>query len=320
MSSTDGTCVCGPNGVPVFGEGKCPDEQGGIDTLLISKREDSNGNRIGIDYSADLDAALMNGIFHNENPNDAMTIIRRIERYTPEQEDDITVKSARGTTKKVQDGATTYEFEFWPDDVYVDAKKWEAMACAKLQVNAITTGKYYQGRRGVGTTIIGKDIVPNSFSVRINPATHETTSSLIVKFSLELDSGEKTGIFLKQSDFTDFDLNDDVIQLRAVNCEITANTLTTINFKLSLDHGSVKNPSTDGVFGMTPSDLRLFNINDDATAVFSSLVEPSTPDGSYVGTFAAQDSLDVVNVDPILNVKLPLRLNNITNETSILTA
>jgi hypothetical protein len=64
----------------------------------------------------------------------------------------------------------------------------------------------------------------------------------------------------------------------------------------------------------------LRNQTDEADVVFSGLVEPTAPDGSYVGTFAAQDALDVVNIDPILNVKLPLRLNNITSSTSILSA
>jgi hypothetical protein len=319
MSAQDGLCLCG-DGIPVFGTGNCPDDLGAPETLLISLLEDSNGDRIGLDYSVPLDAAYMNGIFHNENPNDAMTIIRGIERFTPEQADDVTEESSKGTISKVRDGVTTYEYEFWSDNVNVDANKWEAMSCLKIQLNVIDTNKNYQGKRGAGTTIIGKEIVPNSLSVRPSPNTFEGRSKLIIKFSLDLNSGEKTGVFLSQSDFTNFDLHDDVIQLRNVNCTITSNTLTTVSFKLSLDHGSLANPKIGGCTGLTTGDLQLRNQTDEADVVFSGLVEPTAPDGSYVGTFAAQDALDVVNIDPILNVKLPLRLNNITSSTSILSA
>ncbi len=319
MSAQDGLCLCG-DGIPVFGEGQCPDDLGVVQTLLISAIEDSSGNPIVIDYSVPLDETYMNAILHNENPNDAMTIIRRIERFTPEQADDLTVESSKGTIDKVRDGVTTYEFEFWPDNINVDARKWQAMSCLKLQLHIIDTNKNWQGKKGAGTTLVGKEIIPNSFSVRPSPNTFEDRGRLIVKFSLDLNSGESTGQFLRQSDFTDFDLHDDVKQLRGVNCEITGNTLTTVSFKLSLDHGSLASPSTDGVTGLTDSDLRMRNVTDEADVTFSGLVEPATPDGSYVGTFASQDASDVVFIDPILNVKVPLRLNNITNTTSILSA
>ena len=319
MSAQDGLCLCG-DGIPVFGEGQCPDDLGAPQTLLISAVEDSNGDPIVIDYSQTLDATYMNDLLHNENPNDAMTIIRRIERFTPEQADDLTVESSKGTIDTIRDGVMTYEYEFWPDNVNVDAKKWQAMSCLKLQLHVIDTSKNLQGKKGAGTTLIGKEIVPNSFSVRPSPRTFEDRSRLIVKFSLDLNSGESTGRFLKQSDFTVFDLHDDVKQLRNVNCEITSNTLTTISFKLSLDHGSLASPSIDGVTGLTTGDLEMRNRSDEADVTFSLLTEPTTPDGSYVGTFALQDSTDVVNIKPILNVKVPLRLNNITNTTSILSA
>lgn len=319
MSAQDGLCLCG-DGIPVFGTGNCPDDLGAPQTLLISLLEDSSGNPIALDYNVALDAAYMNAIFHNENPSDAMTIIRGVERFTPEQADDLTVESSKGTISKIRDGVMTYEFEFWSDNVNIDANKWEAMSCLKLQLNIIDTNKNYQGKRGAGTTIIGKAIVPNSLSVRPSPRTFEDRSKLIVKFSLDLNSGEKSGVFLKQSDFTDFDLHGDVIQLRNVNCTITENTLTTVSFKLSLDHGSLANPSIDGVTGLTTGDLQLRNRTDESDVVFSGLVEPTTPDGSYIGTMAAQDASDVVNIDPILNVKTPLRLNNITSSTSILSA
>ncbi len=319
MSAIDGLCLCG-DGVPVFGEGNCPDDLGVIHTLLVSEQEDTSGNRIGLDYSVTLDATYMNALFHNENPKNAISIIRRIERFTPEQADDTTEESARGTISKVRDGVTTHEYEFWSDNPSVDARKWNSMACLKLQLNGIDTNKNYQGRKGAGTTIIGLDIVPNSLSVRPHPRTFEGRSKLIIKFSLELNSGHESGQFLRQSDFTSFDLHTDVKQLRNVNCEVTGNTLTTISFKLSLDHGSLASPSTDGVTGLTTADVEMRNITDEADVTFSGLVEPATPDGSYVGTFAAQDSLDVVNVKPISNVKVPLRLNNIINTTSILTA
>jgi hypothetical protein len=319
MSAQDGLCLCG-DGLTVFGEGNCPDDLGAPETLLISLLEDSSGNRIGLDYSVAMNAAYVNGILHNEDPNNAMTIIRRIERFTPEQSDDLTVESSKGTIRKVRDGVVTYEFEFWPDNVNVDAAKWDSFSCLKLQLNVIDTNKNWQGKRGAGTTIVGKEIIPNSFSVRPSPRTLDGISMLIVKFSLDLNSGEKTGVFLKQSDFTDFDLHNDVQQLSNVNCEITGNTLTTVSFKLSRDHGSIASPSTDGLFGMTTSDLQMRNTTDEADVTFSGLVEPTVPDGSYVGTFSAQDSADVVFIDPILNVKLPFRLNNIVNETSILSA
>ncbi len=319
MSAIDGLCLCG-DGVPVFGEGNCPDDLGAPETLLISLQEDTSGNRIGLDYSQTMDATYVNGFLHNEDPNNAMSIIKRIERFTPEQADDKTVESAKGTIRKIQDGITTWEFEFWSDNVNVDARKWESMGCLKLQLNIIDINKNWQGRVIEGTTMIGYDIVPNSLSARPHPVTFEDGAKLIIKFSLELNSGQKTGKFLKQSDFVSYDLHNDVKQLRAVNCEITSNTLTTVGFKLFLDHGSEANRSTDGVTGLTTGDLELRNRNDEADVTFSGLVEPATPDGSYVGTFAAQDSLDVVNVKPILNVKVPLRLNNIINTTSILTA
>ncbi len=314
MSAQDGLCLCG-DGIPVFGEGKCPDDLGAPHTLLISALEDSSGNPIGIDYTQTLDATLMNGLFHNENPDDAMTIIRRIERFTPEQADDLTVESSKGSIDKIRDGVMTYEFEFWSDSPIVDSRKWEAMSCLKLQLNIIDTNKNYQGKKGAGTTIVGKEIVPKSFSVRPSPRTFEDRARLVVKFSLDLNSGEKTGQFLRQSDFTDYDLHDDVKQLRNVNCEITAASTTTVNFKLSLDHGSLKNPNIAGVTGLTTADLQLRNQTDEADVVFSGLVEPTTPDGSYVGTMALQDTADIVNIDPITNVKVPLRLNNIVKST-----
>lgn len=319
MSAQDGLCLCG-DGIPVFGEGNCPDDLGAPETLLISLQEDTSGNRIGLDYSQTMDATYVNGILHHEDPNNAMTIIRRIERFTPEQADDKTVESEKGTIKKIQDGFTTWEFEFWSDNVNVDARKWDSMSCLKLQLNIIDTNKNWQGRVVDGTTMIGFDIVPNSLSVRPHPVTFADGSKLIVKFSLELTSGQKTGKFLKQADFTSFDLRNDVKQLRAVNCEITGNTLTTVDFKLFLDHGSEASRSIDGVTGLVPADLQLRNVTDTSDVTFSTLVEPTTPDGSYVGTFVAQDANDVAFVSPILNVKVPLRLNNIISTTTILTA
>ena len=87
-----------------------------------------------------------------------------------------------------------------------------------------------------------------------------------------------------------------------------------------LDHGSEASRSIDGVTGLGTGDLQLRNVTDEADVTFSGLVEPTTPDGSYVGTFTTQDTTDVAHVDPILNVKVPLRLNNITSTTTILTA
>lgn len=314
MSAQDGLCLCG-DGIPVFGEASCPDDLGAPHTLLISLLEDSSGIPIALDYSVALNAAYMNAIFHNENPGDAMTIIRGVERFTPEQEDDITETSSKGTIAKIRDGVMAYEYEFWSDNVNVDANKWEAMSCLKLQLNVIDTNKNYQGKRGTGDTIIGKAIIPNSLSVRPSPRTYEGRSKLVVKFSLDLNSGEKTGTFLKQSDFTDFDLHDDVVQLSNVNCKITGATDTTVSFKLSRDQGSLANPSVEGLFGLDETDLKLRNETDGLSVVFSSVVEPTIPDGSYVGTMATQDSTDIVYIEPILNVKLPFRLNNIINST-----
>lgn len=319
MSAQDGLCLCG-DGIPVFGEGNCPDDLGAPETLLISLMEDTSGNRIGFNYGATMDATYMNGILHNENPNNAMTIIRRIERFTPEQADDLTEESSKGTISNIRDGVVTYEYEFWPDNVNVDARNWKSMSCLKLQLHVIDTNKNVQGKKGIGTTLVGKEIVPNSLSVRPSPRLYDGRSKLIVKFSLDLNSGEETGQFLRQSDFTDFDLHDDVIQLRNVNCEITANTLTTVSFKLTLNHGSLASPLTGGLFGLTTGDLQMRNVTDEADVTFSGLVEPTTPDGSYVGTFATQDTADVAFIDPIVNVKVPLRLNNITSTTTILTA
>lgn len=315
MSALDGLCSC-KGGMPNFGEGNCPDELDAPFILVISQVEDSSGNAIGIDYTQTLDTTFMNGKLHNENADDRMIVITNIKGYTPEQADNKTDEAPNGDIDNLQDGITSVEFEFRPHNISVDARSWKSMACLQLQANIVDLSGNWTGKKGSGTTIIGKKIAINSLSVRPKPRTFGESAKLIIKFNYTLDSGEETTQFLKPSDFTDYDLLTDVKPLRSVYCTITGTSTTTVNFQLALAHGSIKDPSIDGVTGLTTADLEMRNQTDEADVTFSGLIEPSTPDGSYEGTFALQDATDVVNIQPILNVKTPLSLNTIITETA----
>lgn len=317
MSALNGLCSCN-GGMPNFGEGKCPDELDLPFILVISQVEDSSGNAIGIDYTQTLDTTFMNGKLHNENADDRMIVITNIKGYTHDQAENKTDEAPNGDINNLQDGVTSVEFEFRPHNVSVDARSWKSMSCLQLQANIIDTSGNWTGKKGEGTTIIGKTIAVNSLSVRPKPRVNGEAAKLIIKFSYTLTSGEETTQFLKPSDFTDFDLLTAVKPLRSVYCTITGTTATTVNFQLALAHGSIKDPSVDGVTGLTPSDLELRNQTDEADVTFSGLVEPVPADGSYIGTMATQDLLDIVNIQPILNVKPPLSLNTIITETAAL--
>lgn len=315
--ATEQTSLCScEGGLPNYGTGDCPDDLGAPFILLISKREKENGTPNCIDFSVPLTAAIMNGLINNTSDDDRFIVIGGIKSYTPEQADPVTDEAANGDIDNVKDGVSSAEFEFRPHNIAVDARKWKSMSCLELQANFIDLNGNWLGQAGAGTTICGRNIEKNSFIITPKPKTFGESAKLIVKYNYTLSSGEETTEFLKPSDFVGFDLLKDVKPLRDVNIDITGITATTIDFKLTLDYGSIKDPKIDGVTGLTLSDLHLRNETDELDVVFATLVEPSTPDGTYSGTMASQDSLDVVHVEGIVsNVIVPLSLNRLLTES-----
>ena len=313
--STEQTALCTCDvGLPNFGTGDCPDNLGAPFIMLISKREKEDGAPNCIDYSVPLDQAYMEALLHNPNANDRFIVIKGIKSYTPEQADPDTDEADNGDIDNVKDGVSSATFEFRPHNIAGDAKKWKSMSCLELQVNFIDDKGNWLGQKGEGKTLCGRNIQQNSFIITPKPKQFKEVAKLLVKYNYTLTSGEETTEFLTPSNFVNYNLLTQVKPLRDVNIEFTASTDATLEFKLFLDNGSIKTKNTDGVKGLTVSDLEMRNKTSQADVTFITLLEPSTPDGSYVATFAAQTAADEVFVQPIALVKVPLSLNRLETE------
>ena len=314
MSSTIEACSCGGS-IQNFGVPGCLPELGAPSKLVIAQRKKSDGSDNYLDLTQTLNSTYMDGFFLSEDDANRYIVIPDIKAYTPEQADPVTDEASNGDIDTVRDGISSMMFEFRGNDIYKSIAKWKGIECLDLMVFLIDTNGNLLGKCEASDMFGGLLVAKNSFVILPQPNNFEATNKYTVKFNLELGSGWDKVDYIGFDDFTDYSLLS-VEPLRDVNITITATTTTTVDFKLNLDWGSAKTRSTAGVKGLTTADLNLRNVTDAADVVFSSLVEPATPDGTYVGTFAAQDSTDVVYVQPISNVKEPLSLNRLPSVTT----
>lgn len=314
MSTTISACFCDGN-IQNFGQPGCLTELGAPKALVIAQRKTSLGADNLIDLTSTLNSTYMDGFFLAEDSENRYIIIPDIKAYTPEQAEPVTDEASNGDIDNVRDGVSSMMFEFRGNDIYKAVSKWKGIDCLDLMAFLIDTNGNLLGKCEDSDMFGGLLIAKNSFVILPQPNNLEATNKYTVKFNLELGSGWDKVDYIGADDFTDYSLLT-VEPLRDVNIKITATTTTTVDFKLDLDWGSAKNRSTAGVKGLTTADLNLRNVTDAADVVFASLVEPATPDGTYVGTFVAQDSTDVVYVQPILNVKEPLSLNRLSTVTT----
>lgn len=313
MSTTISACFCDGN-IQNFGQPGCLTELGAPKALVIAQRKRVNGSNNFIDLTATLDQTYMDGFFLAEDSENRYIIIPDIKAYTPEQAEPVTDEASNGDIDNVRDGTSSMMFEFRGNDIYKAVAKWKGIDCLDLMAFLIDTNGNYLGKCEEGDLFGGLLIAKNSFVIIPQPNNFETTNKYTVKFNLELGSGFDKVDYIGADDFTDYSLLA-VEPLRDTNITITGITATTIDFKLTLDWGSAKNRNTAGVKGLTLSDLQLWNVDDGALVSFITLVEPATPDGTYSGTFASQDTTEIVYVDPILNVKEPLSLNRLPSTT-----
>ena len=312
MSTTISACFCDGN-IQNFGQPGCLTELGAPKALVIAQRKKSDGSDNFLDMTQTFDKTYMDGFFLAEDSENRYIIIPNIKAYTPEQAEPVTDEASNGEIDNVRDGVSSMMFEFRGNDIYKAVAKWKGVDCLDLMAFLIDTNGNLLGKCEANDMFGGLLIAKNSFVILPQPNNFEAANKYTVKFNLELGSGWDKVDYIGADDFTDYSLLT-VEPLRDVNITITAVSQTTIDFKLSLDWGSAKNRSTAGVKGLTDSDLQIFNVTDSAVVAFITLVEPTTPDGSYSGTFASQDSLDEIYVDPILNVKEPLSLNRLPSE------
>jgi len=316
MSSTIGACSCGGS-IQNFGVPGCLPELGAPSKLVIAQRKKSDGSDNFLDLTQTLNSTYMDGFFLAEDDANRYIVIPDIKAYTPEQADPVTDEASNGDIDTVRDGVASMMFEFRGNDIYKSIAKWKGIECIDLMVFLIDTNGNLLGKCEASDMFGGLLVAKNSFVILPQPNNFEATNKYTVKFNLELGSGWDKVDYVAFDDFTSYSLLS-VEPLRDVNIVITGITATTIDFKLSLDWGSAKNRSTAGVKGLTDSDLQLWNVDDGALVAFITLVEPATPDGSYSGTFASQDSTETVYVDPISNVKEPLSLNRLPSVTAII--
>lgn len=307
-------CLCG--GTPQnFGEPSCLEALGAPNTLVIAQRKKSDGTDNFINYSVDLTKSIMTDYFYAEDAANRYIIIPNIKNYTPEQAEPVTDEASNGDIDNVRDGVASMTFEFRGNDIYKSVAKWKATNCLDLMVFLIDDKGNLMGKCEENDMFGGLRIAKNSQIVLAQPRNFEQTNKYTVKFNLDLNSGWDKLDYLSFDDFVDFSLLS-FEPLRDVNISITGITATTIDFKLFTDWGSVKKRSTKGTYGLTTADLQLYNVDDEAVVSFLTLVEPTTPDGTYSGTFASQDTTETVYVDPILNVKEPLSLNRLPSVTA----
>lgn len=314
MSTTISACFCDGN-IQNFGQPGCLTELGAPKALVIAQRKKTDGSDNFLDLTQTLDETYMDGFFLAEDSENRYIIIPDIKAYTPEQAEPVTDEASNGDIDNVRDGVSSMMFEFRGNDIYKAVAKWKGIDCLDLMAFLIDTNGNFLGKCEDNDMFGGLLIAKNSFVILPQPNNFEATNKYTVKFNLELGSGWDKVDYIGADDFTDYSLLT-VEPLRDVNIVITATTTTTVDFKLNLDWGSAKTRSTAGVKGLTTADLNLRNVTDGADVVFASLVEPATPDGTYVGTFVAQDSTDVVYVQPISNVKAPLSLNRLPSVTT----
>ena len=318
MSATIEACSCGGS-IQNFGKPGCLSELGFPRSLVIAQRKKDDGTDNFLDLTQTLDSTYIDEFFLAEDDDNRYIIIPGIKAYTPEQAEALTDESPYGDIDNIRDGISSMMFEFRGGDIYKDLAKWNAVGCLDLMVYLIDDKGNLLGKCESGDNFGGLLVGRNSF--QIIPIPHngsDNVNKYTVKFNLELGSGFDKVDYIGFDDFTSVNLVTAYDPLRDVNVKITGITATTIDFKLFLDYGSAKKRSVKGVTGLTDSDLQLWNVDDGALVAFATLVEPATPDGSYSGTFASQDSTEVVYVDPILNVKEPLSLNRLPSVTAII--
>ena len=310
MSTPIEACFCNGN-IQNFGLANCLTELGAPSALVIAQRKTSGDTDNFIDLTATLNQATMEGFFFAEDDANRYIIIPQIKAYTPEQAEPVTDEASNGDIDNVRDGVASMMFEFRSGDIYKAVAKWKGIDCLDLMAFLIDDKGNLLGKLETGDKFSGLLIAKNSFVILPSPNNFEGVNKYTVKFNLELGSGWDKVDYIAADDFTDYSLLSQGA-LRDVNIVISAVTDTTMDFSLSLDWGSAKTRSIQGVLGLTTADLQLRNVTDDSTVVFTTLDEPATPDGTYSAVFASQAGA-LVGVDPILNVKEPLSLNRLNS-------
>lgn len=293
-----GSCACGTGAdINNMGQGDCLEELKVAKTLVFSQRTTSAGVQITADPTSALDLTYWNTLFQADDVNVRLLPLLNIEGFEPTQDEDTFDEAPSGRKELVSEGVSNGKCFVWVKQPNVLKAKIDNLRCKSLQMHIIDTAGTIIGEADTtGVLLAGRKIANNTLTSRVLWKDDAGNNKVEITWEYDRSSSDSKVDFIAASQMTPNDVLCDIDALVDVSISVTGTpTQTTFDFKLFSDFGGMN--SRNAIGGLTLTELEIYNVTDSSSVAFITLTDVTS--GSYIGTFASQDSSDVLRVQGI---------------------
>ena len=286
-------CKCG-DGLSNLGVPSCKEGFDVAKRLIFVEQLDNDGNQNAIDVADVLDSTYLDGKFYNADKSQRWFITPDFDNVTDERADTETQTLDSGIELPLRQGQRTFTafFQTLPASW---GRKIGANACAKVGVYIVdTVGNIIGSESKDGTKLTPVKIASGTFNAVFVKKSNDSVQGWNITFTYdntELDA------YLKviSSDVIGEDLTstNGILDVTLAETSGTPATTSTLSVDATLEcYGNFgdRDPFVAGEL----TDFTLFNVTQSAAVVPSAVTQD--PDGTYLITFPAQLSADVIRV------------------------
>lgn len=283
-------CKCGTSGGNL-GVKSCYEAFGvGVGVFLLQTFK-ADGTRNSIPAATDVDDAFISAKVNNADLAQRWYPLQNIKAITSERADDVTEEAPDGSLTYIKDGVRPYGFYVLKGGAQLK-KNVDKSRCKDYSFFIITKDNQLIGMDLTGgTALFPIRIEPSTLAAKLALTTDTTAEK--VNISFQFDQREDDG------NLSALDVNEDA-SLTGYNglldIKSTASTITTTGFKLALNDYFGPLNGKGKLTGLISADFALYNVNDSAAVVATSVTEG--PDGTYTFVFAAQGTGEKIRVTP----------------------